>query len=186
MVTINIEATAAQSVLLAHPTVTIRILSFAGDETYQVEHGRFVIGRALDCDVILGCGFVSRHHCEIVVESDKVLVRDLGSKHGTFVNRRRITGSRQLKSGDIINLGLRFLEVVIHDVAAESGADLSQARVGWVPTPRESVASRLSRWTKADLFRNRQGCPLRDRSDGRPIDHIPKVRPLQELRHSAP
>ena len=47
-----------------------------------------MIGRGEDCDLRLQNRFVSRHHCELIVDDrDQVLrVRDLGSQNGTFVN----------------------------------------------------------------------------------------------------
>jgi len=62
----------------------------------------FVIGRAEDCHLQIGSRFVSRHHCELVVdERDRVVrVRDLGSENGTFVNDAVVLDECELKDGD--------------------------------------------------------------------------------------
>jgi pSer/pThr/pTyr-binding forkhead associated (FHA) protein len=58
---------------------------------------------------------VSRHHCEIVVQQDAVLLRDVGSKNGTFVEGKRIDGPTELKDGDVFNMGLVLLRIQICD-----------------------------------------------------------------------
>lgn len=47
---------------------------------------RIVVGRALDCDVILAVPEVSRHHAVVLRRGGKILVADLGSANGTRVN----------------------------------------------------------------------------------------------------
>jgi len=68
-----------------------------------------VIGRQHDCEVPIASEEVSRRHAELKVTPDGVMVEDLGSSNGTFVNDRRIT--RQLmKPGDELRLDtIRFL-----------------------------------------------------------------------------
>jgi pSer/pThr/pTyr-binding forkhead associated (FHA) protein len=67
------------------------------------------IGRGPDADVQLGDRWVSREHCEIDSADDALVVRDLGSKHGTFVNGRSVMEA-ELHQGDELNIGLtRFV-----------------------------------------------------------------------------
>jgi len=54
---------------------------------------------------VLFRSWVSRAHCEIDCIDDVLLVRDLGSKHGTFVNGRRVECPTVLSQGDEIALG---------------------------------------------------------------------------------
>ena len=50
--------------------------------------------------------FVSAKHCEILVNGSEVIVRDLGSRNGTFVNGRRLQNQQcGVKSGHIIAFG---------------------------------------------------------------------------------
>jgi pSer/pThr/pTyr-binding forkhead associated (FHA) protein len=49
-----------------------------------------VIGRSPECDIFLDDVTVSRRHAELVRDGDRLLIRDLGSLNGTFVNRHRI------------------------------------------------------------------------------------------------
>jgi pSer/pThr/pTyr-binding forkhead associated (FHA) protein len=67
----------------------------------------FLIGRASDCHVRIPEQFVSRHHCEVLVDElhRDVRVRDLGSQNGTYVNNRPVTGDCQLSDGDRLIVG---------------------------------------------------------------------------------
>ena len=71
---------------------------------------RVVIGRDIDCDVVLPDRLVSRHHAQVlwVAERDGYLVEDLRSKNGTFVNGQELAGPYWLEDGDEIQIALRF------------------------------------------------------------------------------
>lgn len=61
----------------------------------------YVIGRAEDCQLQIPSRYVSRHHCELIVDDrdELVRVRDLGSQNGTFVNEALVTEC-ELRNGD--------------------------------------------------------------------------------------
>jgi hypothetical protein len=69
-----------------------------------------VIGRADDCDIVVGEQAVSRRHCEIVWEHVQYVLRDLQSANGTFVNGEQVELA-PLRYGDLVEVGfvqLRF------------------------------------------------------------------------------
>jgi pSer/pThr/pTyr-binding forkhead associated (FHA) protein len=71
---------------------------------YQLQTPVTLLGRGTDCDLRLVDPGVSRHHAELRVENDQVVLVDLGSTNGTFVNGqpvRRVT----LSDGMRIALG---------------------------------------------------------------------------------
>ena len=74
-------------------------------ETVQFSQGRVLVGRADECDLMLGALDVSRKHAAIQRGQDGWTICDLGSRHGTFVNQQRVA-SRRLEDGDEIILGL--------------------------------------------------------------------------------
>jgi pSer/pThr/pTyr-binding forkhead associated (FHA) protein len=84
-------------------------------DDFSVVHPEYTIGRADDCDLKLQNRFVSRHHCELVVDDqDKIVrVRDLGSQNGTFVNDGPVTAECELKDGDKLVIGCIPFEVHI-------------------------------------------------------------------------
>jgi pSer/pThr/pTyr-binding forkhead associated (FHA) protein len=51
-----------------------------------VRDNRNVLGRAVDCDIVLSVPEVSRHHALIVRRAGQVLLSDLGSANGSAVN----------------------------------------------------------------------------------------------------
>src|SRR5262249_3376950 len=55
---------------------------------------------------------VSRRHCELLEVGGKLVVRDLGSSNGTFVNGKRVLGQQPLKPGDELTVGAVTLRVV--------------------------------------------------------------------------
>ncbi len=67
---------------------------------------RFVMGRAPTAHFQLTHdGFFSRHHLMVEANAPEVLVRDLKSMNGTFVNQRRIAQPTLLRDGDVISGG---------------------------------------------------------------------------------
>ncbi|HEX8912967.1 MAG TPA: FHA domain-containing protein [Humisphaera sp.] len=50
---------------------------------------------------------VSGQHCRLVLDGDRLYVEDAGSRNGTFVNGRRITGRAAVGAADLIMLGER-------------------------------------------------------------------------------
>jgi pSer/pThr/pTyr-binding forkhead associated (FHA) protein len=70
--------------------------------------GVTVIGRAPECDISIPTDEISRRHAELRVSQDGVMVEDLGSANGTYVNDRRVT-RELLKHGDELRFDqLRF------------------------------------------------------------------------------
>ncbi len=64
------------------------------------------VGRDFGCGVRLEDDSVSREHCQLVYTNEGYVLRDLGSRNGTYVNQEPVT-VRTLKSGDTIRVGLR-------------------------------------------------------------------------------
>jgi pSer/pThr/pTyr-binding forkhead associated (FHA) protein len=69
-----------------------------------------IVGRDPDCDVRLRDPSVSRLHCEISQINGRLLVLDLESSHGTFINGRRVRFAHVVP-GDTLRLGRTRLVV---------------------------------------------------------------------------
>jgi hypothetical protein len=63
------------------------------------------IGRGPGNDLRLADPMVSQHHTVVSIEGDALVVRDLGSRNGTFVNGERLTGAARVGPGDVVGLG---------------------------------------------------------------------------------
>ena len=64
-----------------------------------------VLGRSDDADLRLIDDGVSRRHAAVILERDRVVLKDLGSANGTFCNGSRISDARVLNDGDKISMG---------------------------------------------------------------------------------
>lgn len=69
------------------------------------------IGRGPENEVALGDRRLSRRHCRIFRDAQGVYVQDLGSINGTRVNGIAILRTRQLRDGDVIEIGNYRFEV---------------------------------------------------------------------------
>lgn len=63
------------------------------------------IGRKEDNQLIISDKYVSSHHATIYLNENKIVMEDLGSTNGTFVNDYRCSGKVYLKDGDIVKVG---------------------------------------------------------------------------------
>ena len=79
--------------------------------SYRMRSGIQIVGRADDCHIRIGDSSVSRRHAELVLENDRVHVRDLGSSNGTWVRNLRI-GRAILRVGDIVRFGFVTMRLV--------------------------------------------------------------------------
>ena len=80
-----------------------------GESAYRIPLNRFpaLVGRQLDLPVPLHSHNVSRQHAEFTQTGGQLLVRDLDSTNGTFVNHNPVVASQSLNAGDVI----RFADV---------------------------------------------------------------------------
>jgi DNA-binding CsgD family transcriptional regulator len=74
--------------------------------------GELVIGRDASCDIEVDDGLASRRHAKVYETSEGLMVQDLGSRNGLFVNERRVHAPTLLAHGDNIAIGRETLEVI--------------------------------------------------------------------------
>jgi pSer/pThr/pTyr-binding forkhead associated (FHA) protein len=78
-----------------------------------------IIGRGRQATLVLPHPLVSRRHCEIVEHQGFLLVRDLGSLNGTFVDQHRIE-QKILPPGGLLTLGTITFRAVYEVAGADS------------------------------------------------------------------
>jgi sigma-B regulation protein RsbU (phosphoserine phosphatase) len=83
-------------------------------QVIPIDSTPFTLGRGADRDLSLPYPQVSREHACIERDADGYLLRDTGSRHGTFVNGMQISNTR-LRSQDSINLGLSHGVLLFED-----------------------------------------------------------------------
>jgi serine/threonine protein kinase len=91
---------------------------------------RLLIGRGEATATKLRDPTVSRTHCQIVGESGRFILENLGAASGTSVNGKRISAPHTLRSGDLIRIGDTELRFMSDSPAAEDqparGADWAE------------------------------------------------------------
>ena len=95
----------AEAPVVRHRTPYLILLSGTDEgRATPLEDSTIVLGRATDASFRLYEDGVSRRHAELVVEKGIVVIRDLESTNGTFVNGVETT-SAELRDGDRVRLG---------------------------------------------------------------------------------
>ncbi|MGZ3421236.1 MAG: FHA domain-containing protein [Polyangiales bacterium] len=85
-------------------------------QEFDLPPGETILGRSPECHVTIDDPLVSREHAKILVEGDKVILKDLGSRNGLKVNGQQVRGDTVLEDGDRIRIGNQ--EIVFSRVVA--------------------------------------------------------------------
>ncbi|MCI1709288.1 MAG: FHA domain-containing protein [Chiayiivirga sp.] len=122
-----VDDSGATRVRMAVPKFVLRGVSGAAfGKTYPVP-GPVVIGRQQDCDISIPSEEISRRHAQVKPSADGLLVEDLGSANGTFINGKRVQAGL-MRPGEELRLdAIRFLLVA-------PGAEMPSGQQR-IPTP---------------------------------------------------
>ena len=103
-----------------------------GPQFFELNHGITYLGRSAINDVQIKDNYVSREHLLLRRLGDKILVRDLGSKNGTFVNGKQIQSGIEVevKEGASIVIGMSVI------CLGEKGSDEVLALLGSVSSSK--------------------------------------------------
>jgi pSer/pThr/pTyr-binding forkhead associated (FHA) protein len=83
----------------------VRLVPVLSGKTIKLDKPVLLIGRNPDCDVILKQSRkVSRTHCLIACVENTIVVRDLGSTNGVWLNSQRVERESRLKVGDELSV----------------------------------------------------------------------------------
>lgn len=82
-----------------------------GERIYLSSGESLLVGRAPDCDLELADTFVSAHHARFTVTPEGLVVRDLNSTNGTYVNGEPVDDVLLLRPGDRVAIGDSVLVV---------------------------------------------------------------------------
>lgn len=103
--------------------VTLKVLSGTHEgKLIQIKDEKFLIGRSESCQLRPKSESISRKHCVIVQKDGRVLLLDLKSRNGTFVNEKQLSSEKAkiLKNGDHLRCGQLEFEVLIEVGIANS------------------------------------------------------------------
>ena len=96
--------------------------------TQELKTDKTTIGRLDDNTFHLVEPSVSSHHCEVLLRGSDVVVRDLNSTNGSFINGEKVTES-VIKPGQILRLGQVELRLETDAPAAPTKKQLDQTLV---------------------------------------------------------
>lgn len=118
--------------------LVIQTQSMAG-RAHDLHMDRTTIGRVDDNTFQISDPSVSSHHCEVLLRGSEVVIRDLNSTNGTFINDARVSES-PLKPGQMLRLGQIEIKLEVEGAPAAPGAP---ATPGAPPPPKRQVEATM-------------------------------------------
>lgn len=124
----------------------VHCLEIQGDELpkehFMIDPSGAKIGRTAPAAIVIPHKSVSREHCIVGLANDELLVTDLNSTNGTFVDDVRITRATILPAGSVLKLGQVSLRHSIHSRAeAEALCGISGSEDGSLRGQRLAASS---------------------------------------------
>ena len=134
------------------------ILTF--DDRVIREYGlqaEVTIGRLPDNTVVIDNPAVSGHHARVFTEGGQVVIEDLRSKNGTYVNEQHVVRGT-LQDGDVVLIGK-------HRIVFDDSNEIEDATAGSAPPPTMGATAYLdTKQHRAMLARLREARAARDRA----------------------
>ncbi len=94
----------------------------SASKAVRLGDGPATMGREAGCQVRINSSLVSRKHCQVYEKKGHLLVKDLGSSNGTYVNGKRVSEQQVLEVGDELTIGpIRFRVEKFELAAAAAG-----------------------------------------------------------------
>jgi pSer/pThr/pTyr-binding forkhead associated (FHA) protein len=121
----------------------------------------FKIGRSEACHLRPNSDLISREHAEISLGEEAATIKDLGSRNGTMLNGRTLTGTAILKSGDLVQIGHLTFAVAIQGAAVVPPTSTKPAAAAGAGTLDDVSHAEIESWLIADNNR-----PTPDRPSG--------------------
>ncbi|MCA9648537.1 MAG: FHA domain-containing protein [Myxococcales bacterium] len=110
-----------------------------GGNTMVLPEGAHDVGRSSDCWLTLQDELSSRVHARFHVTFEEIVLEDLDSRNGTYVNGDRLQGRRTLRDGDRVRIGRELMTLVesetvdISDASAQLRQTLAPGEMSGMP-----------------------------------------------------
>ena len=131
--------------------------------SHDLKTDKTTIGRVEDNTFQLAEPSVSSHHCEILLQGNDVLVKDLNSTNGTFINGEKISESI-LKPGQTLRLGQVEIRLETEGMPAPSPSPAPAAAAA--PAPAGAPASAPSKKPMESTMMVTRGVSLNELEQG--------------------
>ena len=94
--------------------VKLRVIGGKNDgREIKISVPEFIIGRGDNAHLKPSSDLVSRHHCSLIIDNGALIIKDMDSRNGTFVNGEKIEKDYVAKVGDRLRVGRLQFEVLI-------------------------------------------------------------------------
>ena len=116
-----------------------KLVGTSGDQTIDLKPGvTLVVGRAVNSDVPIYDPTISRQHAQVSMQNGGVLVKDLGSSNGTFLNGSKITEALAVEN-DVVMFGK--VSFYVREVAKQGEVAPQAPAAGGFPQPKGPQAT---------------------------------------------
>ena len=135
--------------------VSLKVVGGKNDgREIKISVPEFIIGRGEQAHLRPASDLVSRKHCSVKIGDGRVIIEDMGSRNGTFINGKTIDQPHVVQIGDVLRVGRLQFEVVLDHAkpgnkkpkieSVVDAATRTKARSG-------SIEESISDWLTDDL-----------------------------------
>lgn len=111
---------------------------------------KFKIGRGETCHLRPNSELVSREHAEFSIAPDQVTVQDLGSRNGTLVNGKAISGACTLRDQDLVTVGHLTFAVSIQGAPSAAKPASPSPQASKKAAPEDVSHDDIEAWLVSD------------------------------------
>lgn len=106
--------------------ILAEIFVYVGQELkakYAIEHGEYIIGRDASCPVFVDADLVSRHHARLTFNAFELVIEDLGSSNGVFIDGVQVQLPTRVRLDQEVQIGSARLFIRLREAAAKQLAE---------------------------------------------------------------
>ena len=136
------------------PKLVVLTVGF-NDRSLEVKPEKTTVGRVEDNQFQLAEPSVSSHHCEIWAKGDDIIIKDLGSTNGSYVNEKQLEANKEgtLRPGQVLRLGQ--IELRYETGKKQTDQPRQTVKIPAGGTGQTLVMSKNSAFTKKDNKTNK-------------------------------
>src|ERR1700733_1117573 len=90
---------------------------------YSIEHGEYIIGRDASCPIVVDADLVSRHHARLTFNAFELVLEDLGSSNGVFIEGVQVQLPTRVRLDQEVQIGTARLFIRLREAAAKQLAE---------------------------------------------------------------
>ncbi|MEH6518593.1 MAG: FHA domain-containing protein [Halioglobus sp.] len=105
------------------------------NERIKLDKPEVVLGRHVDCDIVLDNDEASRQHAKLLIKAEGIMLEDMGSTNGTYLNTREVRRATAVNGGDIIAIGNQSFLVLTPECSGDTtifGARIAKEEASFV------------------------------------------------------